>query len=57
MANNLILMSFHDEGSWHNALGLLLSAFVNGAIYALAGLVVGAIVKLIFGLRNSTTYP
>jgi hypothetical protein len=45
--SNLMLMAWHEEGISHNALGLLLSAFANAAIYSLVGLTVGGIVKMI----------
>jgi len=45
--SNLMLMAWHKEGIWHNALGLLVSAFANGAIYSLVGLIAGAVVKMI----------
>jgi hypothetical protein len=45
--SNLMLMAWHSEGRWGNAFGILLSAFANGAIYSLVGLIFGAIVKSI----------
>lgn len=48
----LMLMAWHDKGKWGNVLGLLLSAFANGAIYLLVGLIVGVIVRLIPSRRR-----
>ena len=45
--SGIMLMAWRDEGRWHNALGLFLSAFANGVIYSLVGLIVGGIVKMI----------
>ena len=44
--SNLILMTYHNEGRWGNALGLFLSAVANGFIYSVAGLIVGTVLKL-----------
>jgi hypothetical protein len=44
--SSLMLMAWHHEGRWSNALGILLSAFANGVIYSLVGLIFGVIVPV-----------
>jgi hypothetical protein len=44
--SNLMLMTYHNEGRWGNALGTFLSAVANGFIYSVAGLIVGKVLKL-----------
>jgi hypothetical protein len=43
--SNLMLMARHSEGKWNTALGLFLSAIVNGVIYSVVGLVFGTLLK------------
>jgi hypothetical protein len=43
--SSLMLMARHSEGKWNTALGLFLSAIVNGLIYSVVGLVFGALLK------------
>ncbi len=44
--SNLMLMAWHADGAWHATLGLLVSAFANGIIYSVVGLLVAAVRQL-----------
>jgi hypothetical protein len=43
--SNLMLMAWRGEGGWNTALGLFLSAIVNGIIYSVVGFVFGGLFK------------
>jgi hypothetical protein len=48
--SSLMLMAWHNTGTWKATLGLLYSAAANGMIYSVLGFVLGSILKF-FGLQ------